>query len=49
MTESNDKQSYHINSDKINQVLGFKAKRSIEDGIKDLYLYFKKNVRGQSE
>lgn len=44
MTESDDKRSYHINSDKINQVLGFKAKRSIEDGIKDLCLCFKKKM-----
>ncbi len=40
-TESNDNRSYRINSDKIKNVLGFEAKRSIEDGVRDLCRAFK--------
>lgn len=36
ISESNDQRSYHINSDKIKQKLGFVAKLSIEDAVKDL-------------
>ncbi len=35
-TESDDKRSYHINSDKIRRVIGFVPKRSIEDAARDL-------------
>jgi len=42
-TESDDKRSYHINSDKINEVLKFKPKFSIEDAIRDLCIAFKEN------
>jgi nucleoside-diphosphate-sugar epimerase len=35
-TDSNDNRSYHINSDKIARVLGFRPKRSIEDAVRDL-------------
>lgn len=35
-TETNDNRSYHINSDKIFRVLGFRPKRSIEDAVRDL-------------
>jgi nucleoside-diphosphate-sugar epimerase len=35
-TETNDNRSYHINSDKITRVLGFKPKRNIEDAVRDL-------------
>ena len=41
--ESNDNRSYHINSDKIFNRLGFKAKRSIEDAIKSLAESFKRD------
>jgi nucleoside-diphosphate-sugar epimerase len=35
-TESDDNRSYHINSDKIARVLGFRPKRNIEDAVRDL-------------
>jgi len=35
-TPTNDLRSYHVNSDKISRVLGFRAKRSVEDAIRDL-------------
>jgi nucleoside-diphosphate-sugar epimerase len=35
-TESDDKRSYHINSDKIRRELGFTPKRTIEDAVRDL-------------
>ncbi len=40
-TSSDDNRSYHINSDKINKILGFKPKRSIEKAVKDLCKAFK--------
>ncbi len=42
-TNSDDKRSYHINSDKINKVLNFKPQFSIEDAIRDLCIAFKEN------
>ena len=39
--ESNDNRSYHINSDKIFNVLGFKPKKNIDIAIKDLIAAFK--------
>ena len=36
VTESDDKRSYHINSDKIKKVLGFEPKYSVEDAVRDL-------------
>ena len=36
VTPSDDLRSYHINSDKIKKVLGFKPKYSVEDAIRDL-------------
>ena len=35
-SSSNDNRSYHINSDKIKNMLGFVPKRSIEMAIEDL-------------
>jgi nucleoside-diphosphate-sugar epimerase len=35
-TPSNDNRSYHVNSDKIKRVLGFKAKFTIEDAIRSI-------------
>lgn len=40
-TATNDPRSYHINSDKIRQVLNFAARRSIEDAVVDLTKAFK--------
>ena len=36
VTESNDKRSYHINSDKIKDNLGFKPQHTVEDAVRDL-------------
>ena len=41
VTTSDDSRSYHINSDKIYRVLGFKPKKSIEDAVMDLCQAFK--------
>ena len=41
-TSSNDKRSYHINSDKIKNILGFRPKRKVEDAILEIYNSFKK-------
>jgi len=38
---SNDLRSYHINSDKITDVIGFKPKFSVEDAIRDLCQAFR--------
>jgi len=43
-----DNRSYHINSDKILRALGFKAKRSLEEAVKDLCLSFKKGLINKS-
>ena len=43
-TPSNDNRSYHVNSDKIRRVLGFTAKRTIEDAVRDLARAFKSNL-----
>ena len=40
-TPTDDIRSYHVNSDKIKRVLGFEAKRSVEDAIRDLCAAFK--------
>lgn len=40
VTPTNDPRSYHINSDKIRDVLGFVAQRSIEDAVRDLVRAF---------
>lgn len=41
VTESDDKRSYHINSDKIRKELGFSTKYSIEDAVSDLCKAFR--------
>lgn len=43
-TPSNDNRSYHVNSDKIRRVLGFTAKRTIEDAVRDLSRAFKNHL-----
>ena len=40
-TPSDDLRSYHINSDKVTRVLGFRPKRTIEDAMRDLCAAFK--------
>lgn len=40
-TESTDTRSYHINSDKIRDVLGFEPRFTVEDAIRDLCAKFK--------
>ena len=40
-TTTNDNRSYHINSDKIYNVLGFRPKKTIEDAVKELLIKFK--------
>lgn len=39
-TPTDDIRSYHVNSDKIQRVLGFKPKHSVEDAIRDLCAAF---------
>lgn len=41
VTESNDLRSYHINSDKIYNVLGFRPQRTVEDAVRSLCVAFK--------
>ena len=43
-TPSNDNRSYHVNSDKVRRVLGFKPKRNIEDAVRDLARAFGNNL-----
>jgi nucleoside-diphosphate-sugar epimerase len=40
-TSSDDNRSYHINSDKVNRVLGFRPKYSIEDAVRGLCTAFR--------
>lgn len=41
VTESDDKRSYHINSDKIQRELGFAPRRTIEDAVREMCEAFK--------
>ena len=41
VTDSDDNRSYHINSDKILRVLGFKPAHSIEDAVRSLCTAFR--------
>jgi dTDP-D-glucose 4,6-dehydratase len=43
ISESNDPRSYHINSDKIFDTLGFKPKHSVEDAVRDLCRAFRED------
>lgn len=43
VAETNDPRSYHINSQKIERIIGFKPKRSIEDAVRDLCEAFRAN------
>lgn len=40
-TSTDDNRSYHVNSDKIQRVLGFKPKLTVEDAIRDLCVAFR--------
>ena len=44
VTQSNDNRSYHINSDKIKNVLGFVPKYTIEDAVREICDAFRKNL-----
>ncbi|WP_137045753.1 NAD(P)-dependent oxidoreductase [Pseudolabrys sp. FHR47] len=43
-TPSNDNRSYHVNSDKVTRVLGFRPKRTIEDAVRDLTRAFRNHL-----
>ena len=43
-TESDDNRSYHINSDKIEKMLGFRATRTVEDAAQELCEAFRNGV-----
>jgi len=47
-TPSNDNRSYHVNSDKIYRVLGYRPKRTIEDAIRDLVRAFRNHLLDDS-
>jgi nucleoside-diphosphate-sugar epimerase len=47
-TPSNDNRSYHVNSDKIRRVLGFKPKRTIDDAVRDLARAFRNHLLDDS-
>lgn len=46
--KSEDIRSYHINSDKIKEVLGFQPKKSVESAVRELCLSFKNKVFSNS-
>ncbi len=47
-TPTNDYRSYHISSDKIKQEIGFVARHSIEEAVKDLKEAYQKNLISNS-
>ena len=47
-TPSNDNRSYHVNSDKIFKVLGFRPRRTIEDAVRDLARAFRNHLLDDS-
>ena len=49
ITESNDKRSYHINSDKIFNAIGFKPSFTIEDAVHSICDAFKKGLFNDSK
>jgi hypothetical protein len=44
VTESDDKRSYHINSEKIRRELGFSTRYTIEDAVRGLCHAFAKGL-----
>jgi len=47
-TPSDDNRSYHVNSDKIRRILDFRAKRTIEDAVRDLSRAFRNHLLNDS-
>lgn len=47
-TPSDDKRSYHINSDKVRRVLGFAPERTVDDAVRDLCRAFKSGLLPRS-
>jgi nucleoside-diphosphate-sugar epimerase len=47
-TPTNDMRSYHVNSDKVHRILGFRPKRTIEDAVRDLTRGFRNHLLPQS-
>jgi len=47
-TPSNDNRSYHVNSDKIFRVLGYRPSRTIEDAVRDLVRAFRNHLLDDS-
>src|SRR5579863_1636232 len=47
-TPSNDNRSYHVNSDKICRVLGYRPRRTIEDAVRDLVRAFRNHLLDNS-
>ena len=43
-TKSDDNRSYHVSSEKIEKVLGFKTKYTIKDAVLDLKNAFEKKI-----
>jgi nucleoside-diphosphate-sugar epimerase len=48
LEKSDDIRSYHINSNKISRILGFKPKHSVEDAVKEICYNFKKKKFSKS-
>lgn len=44
VTPTDDIRSYHINSDKIKRYLGFEAKHTVEDAVRDLCVAFRRGA-----
>ena len=44
VTPTNDPRSYHINTDKIKNILGFECKFSLQEAIKSLINAYHKNL-----
>jgi nucleoside-diphosphate-sugar epimerase len=47
-TPSDDNRSYHVNSDKVYRVLGYRPKRTIEDAVRDLSRAFRNHLLDDS-
>ena len=47
-TPSDDNRSYHVNSDKVHRVLGYRPKRTIEDAVRDLARAFRNHLLDDS-
>jgi nucleoside-diphosphate-sugar epimerase len=47
-TPSDDNRSYHVNSDKVYRVLGYRPKRTIEDAVRDLARAFRNRLLDDS-